>query len=231
MAEKISKHKQYGFVYGIRTKTPVGRLAWVNLVKPKESTFPVEEGKDAPPPRYEVTLLLPKTAEVDAWVAEVNEQTKEMVALFNKDRKGAKIAVDDMFLKDGDDVDTEKYPFYAGHYYMVPKMKDRPSIYDAQLNEITDPSVVVGGMKALLIVRPLCTAHGISFQLRTVQLLDDDGVRFGGSISEDKDLLSACGGEEETTAEVAPEVKEVPVEVVAKAVKGKKSTLNLDSLA
>lgn len=230
MTEKISKHKQYGFVYGIRTKTPAGRLAWVHLVKPKESSFPVEEGKEPPPPRFEVTHLIPKTEAAEKWKAELQTQIDEMVALFNKDKKGAKISIDE-FLKDGDEQDLEKYPFYAGQYYLVPKHKERPSIFDAALNDVA-PEDVLGGMPGVCIVRPLCTAHGISFQLRTIQLLEDDGVRFAGSISSDKDLLSVCEGDAEEAA--APQVEEEPkTKAKAKAVKAAPATagLSLDSLA
>lgn len=227
MTEKITKHKQYGFVYGVRTKTPACRVAWVHLVEPKESTFPVDEGKEAPAPRYEVTLLLPKNEVTEKWKADLQPQIDEMVTLFNKDRKGAKIAIDD-YLKDGDDMDLEKYPFYAGHYFVVPKNKERPTIFDAELNPAS-PESVVGGMPVIGIIRPLCTAHGISFQLRTIQLLEDDGVRFAGSVTSDKDLLTAIEGDKEEAEQAAPEVAPA---VAAKATKGKaKGTMNLDSLA
>jgi hypothetical protein len=228
MSEKITKHKQYGFVYGVRTPTPLGRFAWINLIKPKESTFPLKEGETAPPPRYELTLLLDKAdAKVAAWKEEVSAQIKEMVDLFNKGRP-TKILVED-FLKDGDDVDIEKYPFYAGKYYLVPKHKDRPKIYDKDLTEIL-PNEVVGGMSGRLVVRPLCTAHGISFQLLTVQCGEDDGVRFAGSISEDKDLLSAISNDDNSEEQVV----EVPAAAVVAAAPVKKATkggLNLDKLA
>jgi hypothetical protein len=230
MAEKISKHKTYGFVYGISNKTPLGRLAWVNLVTPKESTFPVKEGDKVPAPRYELTLLLKKSdPKVKAFVAELELQKKEMVELFNEGKK-TKIGIDEV-IKDGDEMDTDSYPFYAGNYYMVPKKEQRPPIYDSNVEPI-EPGAVIGGMPGLCVVRPICTSHGISYQLLTVQLGKDDGVRFGGGKSDAKALLTALGDEDDAPFDESAE--ETPVktkDVVAGKAKAQKGQLNLDKLA
>lgn len=231
MTEKISKHKQYGFVYGITNKTPLGRLAWVNLVQPKESTFPVKEGETPPAPRYEVTMLLKKSdPKVKAFVSDLAKQKDEMVALFNEGKK-AKIGVDEV-IKDGDEMDTDQYPFYAGHYYLVPKKAEKPPVYDSNVETI-DAGVVKGGMPGLCIVRPICTAHGISYQLLGVQLGKDDGVRFGGGKSDAKALLTALDSDDESEAPFEEDEKaEVAPAVAAKAVKkSPKGQLNLDKLA
>lgn len=230
---KISKHKTYGFVYGIRTKTPIGRLAWPSLVTAKESTFPVEPGKEKPPPRFEATYLWSKKdKEVKAFIANLETMKDEMVTLFNSGgKKGAKIAVDEV-LKDGDEMDTEKYPYYAGMYYLVAKHKDRPQIFDASVN-VVEPKNVLGGMPALAIITPICTATGMSFKLEVVQLAKDDGVRFAGGATDSKDMLEALGGqadEEEFEDEDDDDVELPPTPVATKSKKSAKGELNLNKL-
>lgn len=235
MTEKISKHKTYGFVYGISNKTPLGRLSWANLVTPKESTFPLKEGETPPPPRYEVTLLLKKSdPAVKAFVADLEKQAKEMVALFNEGKK-AKIQIEEV-IKDGDLLDTDTYPFYKDCYYLVPKTPKKPEIYDSNVEPV-DAGVVKGGMPGLCVVRPICTAHGISFQLLTVQLGKDDGVRFGGGRTDVKSLLTSLNDDtsdetEEVSAEDAADemLKDTPPP--AKKSPGRpKGQLNLEKLA
>lgn len=238
MTEKISKHKQYGFVYGITNKTPIGRLAWVNLVQPKESTFPVKEGDTPPAPRYEVTVLLKKNdPAVKAFIKELEKQKDEMVALFNEGKK-AKIGVDEI-VKDGDEMDTDQYPFYAGHYFIVPKNQKKPQVFDSNVEEV-DAGVVKGGMPGLAVIRPLCTAHGISFQLLTVQLAKDDGVRFGGGRSDAKSLLTSLSADseeapfeedEDDSDEEVEETTKKAVVAVKKTKSAQKGQLNLDKLA
>ncbi len=235
---KISKHKTYGFVYGIKTKTPVGRLAWPSLVTAKESTFPLKEGETQPPPRFEATYLWSKKdKDVKAFVKELDTMKDDMVELFNEGKKKAKISVDEV-LKDGDEMDTEKYPYYAGNYYIVAKHKDRPQIFDMSVNEVK-PEDVKGGMPALAVITPILTAHGMSFKLEVVQLAKDDGVRFAGGATDSKDMLEALEGdaedEEESEAvdngEAAEDDFEMPpTPVAAKKSKSAKGELNLNKL-
>lgn len=244
--ETINKSKKYGHVYGIRHKISGGRVAWPHLVDAKESTFPVEEGKEKPGPRFELTYLWPKSAaETEATILQLNAEVSQMVDLYNFDDKTGKkkkqgqiIVEEDAFLKDGDEMDTDKYPFFAGNYVIVPKHKIRPEIYDKNLNKL-DPSAVEGGMPCVLVVKPICTATGISFQLLVVQTVKDDGVRFAGASAPAKDLLEALGDEgeapftpDEEVETEEEEAEELPVaakaKVVAKA--SPKGTLNLDKL-
>lgn len=229
---KISKHKTYGFVYGIKTKTPIGRLVWPSLVTAKESTFPVEPGKDAPPPRFEATYLWSKKdKEVKAFVKTMEAMKDDMVTLFNEGKKKAKISVDEV-LKDGDEMDTEKYPYYAGMYYLVAKHKERPHIFDASVN-VVPPEEVKGGMPALGIITPICTATGMSFKLEVVQLAKDDGVRFAGGATDSKDMLEALSGEEgeeESEDEDDDDVELPPTPVAAKKSRAAKGELNLNKL-
>lgn len=224
--EKLYKHPQYGHVYGKRLKTSMGRIAWPALVKPKENSFPVPEGQTPPAPKFEVTFLFPKTSEQGILFFESMKTMKnEMVKLFNEGKK-TKIAVDDdSLLKDGDAQDELKYPYYKGMWYFIAKNAKMPPLYNKDVEEIT-ADTVIGGMKAVLIVKPICTAHGISYQLLTVQLGKDDGVRWGGGQRDAKDLL----GELEEGSEDDEKQPELPVSEKAKSGK-QRGGLQLDKLA
>ncbi len=252
--QSINKSKKYGHVYGTQHKLSGGRVAWPHLVDAKENTFPVEEGAEKPAPRFEVTYLSPKD---DPELEAIKAEAQEMVDLYNFDEKTGKpkknklvVDLDELF-DDGDSKDTDKYPFFANSYVLVPKHKERPEIYDSQLN-LLDPSQVEGGMPVVLVIKPICTSHGISFQLLVVQAGVDDGVRFGGSAPAAKGLLEVLGGgkavepsngkvdeapfeedsDEETEDSDEEDITSAPAPIAAKVkAKSAKGTLNLDKLA
>jgi hypothetical protein len=255
--ESINKSKKYGHVYGTQHKLSGGRVAWPHLVEAKENTFPVEEGQEKPAPRFEVTYLSPKD---DPELELIKKEAQEMVDLYNFDEKTGKpkknklvVDLDELF-DDGDSKDTDKYPFFADSYVIVPKHRERPEIYDSQLN-LLDPSQVEGGMPVVLVIKPICTSHGISFQLLVVQAGVDDGTRFGGSAPAAKGLLEVLGSaapapaaskdsapfdedeveDEESEDSEEEDITSAPVKVApvvaAKKKASAKGTLNLDKLA
>lgn len=250
--ETINKSKKYGHVYGTQHKLSGGRFAWPHLVEAKESTFPVEEGKEKPAPRFEVTYLpLKDDPAVITELALIKAEAQEMVELYNFDEKTGKpkknklvLDLDELF-DDGDSKDTEKYPFFAGTFVFVPKHRDRPEVYDSQLN-VLDPSQIEGGMPGVIVIKPICTSHGISFQLLVVQAGVDDGVRFGGSAPAAKGLLEVLGGaavaakdeppfeedeDEETEDSDEDDITSAPAPVAKTKTKASaKGTLNLDKL-
>lgn len=232
--EKINKNKKYGHVYGTRHKIVGGRFAWPHLVTAKDSTFPVEEGKEKPAPRFELTYLLPKTGKgVQELIDVIADEASEMVDLYNFDEKTGKpkknkISVEGDVFEDGDEKDTDKYPFFAGNWVLVPKHRDRPEIFNANLDSI-DPSEVEGGMPGVVIIKPICTSHGISYQLLVVQTGKDDGVRFGGSVGSAKDLLEVLDGGEESPFD-EDDSKEEAEAPKSKGKSAQKGTLNLNKL-
>ncbi len=238
MEENLYKHPAYGHVYGKRIKTPIGRIAWPALVTPKENTFPVPDGQTPPPPKYEVTFLIPKKSEQGAlWLENIKTMKNQMVKMFNDGRKGAKIAVsDEDIVKDGDNMDAEKYPYYKDHWFIVAKNAKVPDVYNQDVESI-EASVPVGGMKAVLIVKPICTSYGLSYQLLTLQLAKDDGVRFGGGQKDSKDLLSELNGGDEEVEIPEDEGNQttLPLAAAADTALGKKKNskggLALDKLA
>lgn len=231
---KLYKHPKFGHVYGERIKTGMGRILWPHLVTAKENTFPVKEGEKQPEPKFETTFLFPKEhKETASFLKDLKEMADEMIELYNKGQK-VKVSIDtDDLVKDGDAMDEIKYPFCADNFTLVARHKDAPEIYDADVNDV-EPKEVLMGMKGLLVVKPLCTAKGISFQLLTVQLGKDDGIRWGGGGKDSKDLLSAISEDvdDEDTPEDEGKQTKLPIAEKAKEV-GKKSRggLALNKLA
>lgn len=231
---KYFKNK-YGMVYGVQVATPVGRIVWPALVKPKEPP-PAKEGQPKGQPRYEFTLLLKKGDEqVEKFINYMKAEAKEMVEEFN-DKARVKIA-DVRIIGDGDDWDTDKYPYYAGNYVLVGRRTDKAkfAVVDAKKQPI-DGDTVKGGMLGKAIVFPLITPSGLSYQFDVLQVTADDGTRFGGGIDSKKTAMSLLGGDEpeetedETEEADAEVVEEAPAEEVAVATttkKGKKSNMNL----
>lgn len=184
---KYYKHPTYGHVYGERLVTPFGRAAWPALLVPKEPP-PPQPGQQPGQPRYELTLLLKKDdKDVKAFIKRLKEMTGEMVELFNKGRS-AKISVDEP-LKDGNDFDLEKYPYYKDNFILVGRNTKQINVVDGKKRDI-DVKMVEGGNIVCAVVCPLVTAHGISYKLEIVQFVKDDGVKFAGSIAPADTYLS-----------------------------------------
>lgn len=214
---RVSKSKNYGHVYGETVRTPAVRVAWPSLTKPKESPFKNEDGSQKTPPRYELTFLLPKdTKETVAFLDNLESLKEEMVDAFNHKRP-TKIQVDSLGVKDGDEFDLEKYPYYENHYVLIARNTAKPAVRGAKKDTVLEASEVQGGCLCWGYLTPLCTAHGISFKLEIVQLLKDDGTRFGGGRKAESLMEDYESGvpeefkeaeEEEETEEASEEVEE-----------------------
>lgn len=236
---KYYKHPKFGHVYGDTIATPIGRASWPSLVTPKEPP-PPQEGQQKGQPRYEVTLLIPKDGEkVKDWLKAVGSMTKAMISLYNQGKSG-KLG-ECALLKDGDDpeVDLEKYPYYAGNWVLVARNTKQPVIKSTKKIEgkleVLEPNAIIGGMKIRCVVTPLVTAHGVSYKLEWVQLVQDDGTRYGGGTKDFNELLEDISEEElevddieesvrESDSEVSDEESEEAEEEDTPAVKPKKSS-------
>lgn len=195
---KYYKHPQYGHVYGDRLVTPFGRAAWPALAVPKDPP-PPQPGQQPGQPRYELTVLLQKKdKETKAFIKVLKEMTGEMVALFNKGRS-AKISVDEP-LKDGNDFDMEKYPYYKDNFILVARNAKNVNVVDGKKRDI-DVKMVEGGNIVCAVICPLVTAHGISYKLEIVQFVKDDGVKFAGSIAPADTYLSIIDDKSEDEEE------------------------------
>lgn len=195
MKTKYYKHPKFGQVYGEPIATPIGRLAWPYLVEKKEPMDPLP-GQAPQEPRYEVTIVFAQSdPKVQAFLKDLKEMVDGMVATFNQGRP-TKIAIGDSILKDGNNSDLEKYPFYKDSFYMVARTPKEVICLSSDGVSNTPKESFVGGVQIRAQVCPLCTSHGISFRLEMVQFVKDDQVRFGGGTRSPIRLLEAIEGVE-----------------------------------
>lgn len=211
---KYYKHPKFGHVYGELIATPVGRLVWPSLIAPRTSNY---EGADIT--KYEVTVALDKSdPQTDVFLDKLDGMiagADGMLALFNH-KAAAKISLDSL-IKDGDEFNLEKYPYYAGKYVLKATNKEAVPVKD-KFKATIDPSVIIGGVIGRLVVTPLLTARGLSFRLERVQFIEDDDTRIGGSVRGDVDSFLTDLDEpteadevlEETEVEEEVEVEEKP---------------------
>lgn len=232
------KHPQFGHVYCGDLATPPGRFVWASLVTPKAAP-PPQEGQPPGQPRYELSLLLPKTdPKVKEFIVQLEALVKGGLEVFNKGRS-ATIGINSIFGKvgDGDTWDAEKYPYYKGHWVLAARNALKPKVLGKAREEIA-PETIKGGMIGRLVITPMITAHGASYKLLIAQLINDDGVRYGGGARDVTDLLtelddvSSAQGPVETAKLPVPEIQMTlplaPVAAPKPAVgKGKDAAVNL----
>lgn len=225
--KKFYKHPQYGHVYGDSTPTPVGRICWPYLIKPKDAP-PPQEGQPQGAPRYEATLLLEKdNPAVMAFVEGIKTMTDVMLVDFNHKRAAA-LGTCLLFGKsgDGDEADLEKYPFYKGCHVLVARNVKPIKVVDKN-RKVIEPAIIMGGIKGRFVINPIITAHGISYKLEAVQFWQDDGVRFGGSARDAVELFDACEEDDVESNGTPEEATNQPVSEVPKGSKKKAAALDL----
>ncbi len=187
---KYYKHPKFGHVYGLPITTPIGRLVWPHLVTAKAPP-PPKPGEAPGSPRFEVAVLIEKGPTADQFIKELKLMTDEMAVLFN-DKRSAKLG-EFRLLQDGDEADMEKYPYYKNRWVLVGRNVAETDVVDKK-KQIMDRASVVGGMKGRLVVTPLITAHGASYKLGVTQIVEDDGVRYGGGTKDMTTLLDVIDG-------------------------------------
>jgi len=224
---KYYKHPQFGHVYGGSLRSPIGRACWPSLITPKDPP-PPQPGQPAGQPRFEVTVLLDKgTPETDAFIAQLEPMSNEMLALFNEKRAAPLGGV--RLLQDGDTFDMEKYPYYKGKWVLCARNAKETKVYGRDKKEVGREKIV-GGVKVVLVVTPMITAHGLSFKLETTQLVEDDGTRFGGGVRDMSALLDNLDGPEDAPPvmnETGPATNGAPAAEAPKPKQGKKAAIDL----
>lgn len=160
-------------VYGSRVVTPIGRFSYPYVFEKAKALEDGSEGK------YEITLLIPKTEDIKALVAECEKVAKE--AFGAKFQGLSKLKHPP--IKDGDEKGPEDPAF--GHWVIRAKSKDRPVICGPDRARITDKDQIYGGAWGRLSVSPasyqMSLSFGITLYLSAVQKARD-GERFGGAL-------------------------------------------------
>lgn len=125
------------------------RLSYVNLLKPRESSFGGE-------PKFSVTLLIPKQDFATKQAIDAAIETAKELGRVNK-WNGVIPPVVPVPIHDGDGVKTDGTPFgeeCRGHWVMNASsgLDQPPKIVDLSLNPILDPTEIYSGMYARVAV-------------------------------------------------------------------------------
>jgi len=166
-------------------KSPTGRLSFPHLVEPVGGEI---DGRVIEP-KYQGQLLVDKNHPEVAWFEkQMGEHKKQMLAEYNKYSK-TKISDCELW-RDGDRTDLEKYPNNKNCWIIIARHKDPVKCFDAK-RERVDPKDLIGGMLVRFALRPHLGPTGLSYYLEGVQLIKDDGLRFGGANRDYTDVLEA----------------------------------------
>ena len=202
-------------MYGNEIITPRGRFAWpflVNAKAPSEQmkAMAAEKKQNPPDPRYEIQWL-GKADDVDvlAFNESLGLMVTQMLLEWNakQSKTDPKLAIDN-YLREADPETYEKYPYLQNTLSLLARNKNRDDptkgfVVKNGKKQVINPSDILGGMIGRIVVQPHIGTSGLSFQLKTVYLLEDDGTRIGGAVRNHDAMLDACGDGEETPEEEA----------------------------
>lgn len=152
------------------------------------SLFKTETYQGEDTGNYGASFLLPKSdtetkTKIDDILAEILKKIKV--------KNIAQIPIDKMCVKDGDTLDTEKYPEYAGHWVIRAKNSVRPKTLNRDKSIIAeDDNILYSGCFVNASIEfwgYSKRSRGISANLRGVQFFKD-GERLSGNpvASDDK---------------------------------------------
>lgn len=191
-------------VYGEAIIIPEARVAFPKIFEPA----PAREQKDGTmgKPRYEINFLYDSNdAEVQKLERKILMSAKAMIAMYNEKKPKNMVALGSIesALRDGNNqgkngsaTDFERYPYYEDKLILFACNTSKPDVIDNEGNEL-DGSEIKGGMICKAVIVPHLGGTGLSFRLETLQLVEDDDVRFGGSKPDYKSLLAAVQDDED----------------------------------
>lgn len=181
MATSGNKHE---IKSGKPVVTPKARMSYPHLFEPNTQG-------EYPSNKYEVTLLIPKSANIEPLRAEVLKVAKE--AFPGKNLTMEQLAFSP--IRDGDA--EEKGGEYKGHWFLKAKSGRAPALLGADtrpLSPLTAKELVYGGAFCHVKVRPFSYVQagrpGVTWSLEAVQVLPG-GERFGGGSGSASDGFTA----------------------------------------
>lgn len=167
-----------------RVTTGIARLSYEHLTKPWAANATAE-------PKYGVTVLIPKTdaatkQAIDNAVSFAIEDGVNNQKVWNGRRPmnlGIPVYDGDGFRKNGEPFGDE----CKGHWVFTASSKERPKVYDANLQEILDPTQIYSGMYARVCVRFYAFSkagnNGVAGGLEMVQKVQEGEPLSGSRIT------------------------------------------------
>ncbi len=164
--------------------TGMARLSYVHLTTPRAANPNAE-------PKYSVTFLVPKTDAATKYTMDAAVQTAIQEGIANpKAWNGRRPANPKLPIHDGDGTRDNGEPYgeeCRGCWVVTASSKDRPKVYDANLQEILDPTQIYSGMYGRVNVRFYAFSNsgnvGIACALNMVQKLQDGEPLSGSRIT------------------------------------------------
>ena len=166
--------------------TGEGRFSFPSLITPREADNPDDK------PKYEVTLLIPKSDKET--IKKLKRAIKEAAEEGKSSKFGGKIPANlKTPLHDGDDK-ADDYPEFADHYYFAARSVKRPGIVDKNLNAVLDSELIYPGVYGRLQVEAFAYNHakggkGVALSLMNAQVLRD-GEPFGSVAERAEDAFN-----------------------------------------
>lgn len=170
---QVQENKAYVHEKTGNLVTPLSRIVWPSLFTPSAM-----RGADAGEAKYQITVLIPKTANIDVLKAAANDVATEK---FGKKATSIRSPFRKTAEKDSLADIAEEFPFY-----ITARSKDRPGVVGPNGKTVDDPEQVYSGRWARVSIQAFAYDQrgnkGVSFGLQNVQLLDqDDPLAVGGS--------------------------------------------------
>lgn len=133
--------------------------------------------------KYSLRLIVPKSNKKA--VKAIKDAIADAMKRGSEDKfKGKSLKKAKNPLKDGDDEETDKYPFLADSYFIDMKSNTKPTVIDKSRKPLTTEDEVYSGMMVLVagFAMPYFTdgSWGVTFVLDAVVKVGD-GERIGGS--------------------------------------------------
>ena len=174
--------------------TPKCRIAWPSLFTPSAM-----RGQSADQAKYQITVLIPKDANIDVLKEAAKEAANDK---FPKAKSGIRSPFRKTEEKDNLAELAEAFP-----HYITARSKDRPGVVGPNGKPVDDPEQVYSGRWARISIQAFAYDQsgnkGVSFGLQNVQLLDhDDPLAIGGgrvSAEAEFDAVEVAGDESKSS--------------------------------
>ena len=162
--------------------TPEFRLAFPEVFVPKAAPNSTREV-------YSINMLFDKTADLknlrlllrDAIIAKWGEDQSKWPAVLGKAKLATAVGIKGWPIRDGDEV---TWPGYPGNLFARASTTFQPQVIDRAKNEILDKNAIFGGLLCRAAVNAFAYDNsgnkGVSLGLSILQVLKDDGTRYGG---------------------------------------------------